>query len=359
MMLYRPLGKTGINVSVVSFGAGPVSALMTSAEKRDEQRRVVRRAIELGINWFDTAATYGEGRSEESLGRVLGEVSGSEFRVPSPAPEKSKPETRNTELGTRNTELETFLPIHVATKVRIPPERTHDLRSYVLRSLEESLTRLRLPRVSLLQVHNSITRQRGNLPTSLSPEDVLGPGGVLDGMLELQKAGLVAHLGLTALGDPASLTDVLRSGQFATVQAPYNLLNPSAGRDMPADFRESNLGNLFATCQSLNVGVFAIRVYAGGALAGQPPSAHTLTTKFFPLDLYHRDEARAEALQKALPPGISLPEVALRFAIAHPGVASELVGFATPEQVEQAVAFAERGPLPKDEIERLHRSIAS
>lgn len=349
-MRYRPLGKTGINVSCVSFGAGPVSALMTSAEKYDEQRRVVERAIELGVNWFDTAATYGDGRSEESLGRVLYEVSSSGFRVSSSESAKQRP-------GTRNPELETGF--HVATKVRIPPDRTHDFRGYVLQSLEESLRRLRLPRVTLLQVHNSITPRRGDLPTSLSPNDVLGPDGVLEGMQELQKAGLVEHLGITGLGEPAALVEVLKSGQFATVQAPYNLLNPSAGREMPAGFCESNLGNLFATCQALGIGVFAIRVYAGGALAGQPPSAHTLTTKFFPLDLYERDLAHAAAIERSLPQELSLPEVALRFAIAHPGVASALVGFGSPEQVEQAVAFAERGPLAAAEIERLLNCIPS
>lgn len=347
-MQYRPLGRTGIEVSVVSFGAGPVSALMTSRDKEDQQRRVVQRAIELGINWFDTAATYGDGASEESLGRALSDVSSSGFRVPVSESGNPKPETRNPEP-----------PVHVATKVRIPPERTQNLQGYVLQSLEQSLKRLRLPRVTLLQVHNSITARRGDLPTSLSPDDVLGRGGVLSGMLELQGAGLVEHLGMTGLGDPAALTEVLRSNQFATIQAPYNILNPSAGRDMPPEYRESNLGNLFATCQALNVGVFAIRVYAGGALAGQPPSAHTLTTKFFPLDLYQRDQARAAALADQLPPGMSLPEVALRFAIAHPGVASALVGFASPEQVEQAVAFADRGPLPAKELERLLSSMPS
>ena len=354
-MLYRPLGKTGVNVSVVSFGAGPISALMTDQKRHDDQLRTVARAIELGVNWFDTAATYGDGKSEESLGRVLGEVSGSVFHVPSLAAAVAE----NPKRGTGNSKREARAAVHVATKVRIPAERTSDLKGYVLQSLEGSLKRLRLPRVTLLQVHNSITIRRGELPTSLSPREVLGAGGVLEGMLEVQQAGLVEHLGITGLGDPAALTEVLKSGHFATVQAPYNLLNPSAGREMPANYSESNLCNLFATCQELQVGVFAIRVYAGGALAGQPPSAHTLTTKFFPLDLYQRDQARAAALGSVLPTGLSLPEVALRFAIAHPGVASALVGCGSPEQVEEAVAFAGRGPLPESKADRLLQSIPS
>jgi aryl-alcohol dehydrogenase-like predicted oxidoreductase len=380
-MLYRPLGKTGIEVSVVSFGAGPVSALMTS-DRYEEQRRVVRRAVELGINWFDTAATYGDGRSEENLGRALAEFSpidsaqtptsvaaaggataddpqSAASGVPVDAPRAVPPKPVASASWTDGKRSVPVTCSHVATKVRIPPDQTRDLAGYVLRSLEQSLARLRLSKVTLLQVHNAITPRRGELPTSLAPEDVLGPGGVLEGMLKLQRAGLVEHLGITGLGDPASLARVLASGHFATVQAPYNLLNPSAGRPMPAGFREANLGNLFETCQRLDVGVFAIRVFAGGALAGQPPSAHTRLTKFFPLDLYERDQAQAAALMRLLPEKMSLPEVALRFAIAHPGVTSALIGFASAEQVEQAAAYVGRGPLPNEEIERLRGAAES
>ena len=82
-----------------------------------------------------------------------------------------------------------------------------------------------------------------------------------------------------------------------------------------------------------------------GALAGQKPSRHTLTTKFFPLDLFRRDEERAAAIAKRLPAGMSLREVALRFAISHPDVASAIVGFGSPEEVEEAAAYVDKGPL--------------
>ena len=65
-MQYRPLGTTGISVSTVSFGAGPVSGLLTG-DAVDTQRAVVQRAVELGVNWFDTAAGYGNGQSELHL----------------------------------------------------------------------------------------------------------------------------------------------------------------------------------------------------------------------------------------------------------------------------------------------------
>ena len=319
-MLYRPLGKTGIQVSAVAFGAGPVAELMTDASRFDDQCRTLQRAAELGINWIDTAATYGEGRSEESLGRVLQAL----------------------DLRTK---------MHVATKVRIPPEAAGDIPGYIHKSVDASLSRLRLPKVTLLQLHNSITAQRGAQPTSLTPEDVLGRGGVLTAFNELKTAGAVEHLGLTALGEPLALVEVLQSRQFETVQTPYNLLNPSSGREMPADFFETNLGNLLATCRELNVGVFAIRVFAGGALAGQQPSQHTLTTKFFPLDLFRRDEQRAAELRQRLQAGMTLREVALRFAISHPDVASAIIGFGLPEEVDEAAMHADKGPLSATELE--------
>jgi aryl-alcohol dehydrogenase-like predicted oxidoreductase len=290
---------------------------MTALERFDDQRRTIARAIELGVNWFDTAATYGEGRSEECLGRVL-------------------------------QELDAASSVYVATKVRLPPDELDDIPGYIRRSVEESSQRLRIPSITLLQLHNSVTRQRGDLATSITPADVL-EGGVLSTFEQLRREGLVQHLGLTALGDPTSLATVLFSRQFAAVQIPYNLLNPSAGRTMPPDFAESNLGNLLATCQELQIGAMAIRVYAGGALAGRTPSKHTLTTKFFPLDLYQRDQARAELVRQSLAAELTLQEIAVRFVLGHPVVTSALIGFGSPEEVEQAVEFAERGPLAEND----------
>jgi len=323
-MQNRPLGNTGIQVSAVSFGAGPVAELMTSPQRIDDQRRTVARAVELGINWFDTAATYGEGRSEESLGRVF-------------------------------EDLNLARQVHIATKVRIPPDQLHDIRGYVRQSVEGSLQRLRVPSVTLLQLHNSVTSRRGDQPTSVTPADALDE--VLPAFEQLRREGLVQHFGLTALGEPESLRAVLRSRQFAAVQIPYNLLNPSAGRVMPKEFSEANLGNLLGLCETLGVGAFAIRVYAGGALTGQSPSRHTLTTKFFPLDLYQRDQVRAEKLLQTLPAGTSLAEVALRFVLGHAGVTSALIGFASPEQVEEAIAVATKGPLTAEQLRQVEATV--
>jgi aryl-alcohol dehydrogenase-like predicted oxidoreductase len=312
-MEYRDLGTTGISVSRIAFGAGPVSQLLTGAH-RDLQRETIARAVELGVNWFDTAATYGEGRSEENLGRALAELGLAE-------------------------------KVHVATKIRIMPEQLDDVRGVARRSLLASLERLRLDRVTLVQVHNSVTTQAGAEPTSITPAQVLASGGLLEEMERLRRDGLVEHFGLTGLGEPAALREVIASGAFATIQIPYNLLNPSAGCEVSADFSQTNYGNVIEACRRRGMGVFVIRVLAGGALAGRPPSPHTLKTPFFPLELYRQDCARADRLAALLPANLRREEAAVRFAISHPAVASAIVGLGAPAEADEIVAYAARGPL--------------
>lgn len=312
----RILGRTGLSVSAVAFGAGPISTLMVG-EESERQQRVVLHAIERGINWFDTAATYGGGKSEESLGRIF---------------------TAAPTLACR---------VQVATKVRLTADDLADVRGAVRRSIEASLRRLGLASVTLLQLHNSITRERSDEPTSITPSDVLKTGGVADAFDELRREGMIGHAGLTGIGLPESLAEVVRSGRFDTIQTPYHLLNPSAGCDAAADFAETNYGNIIATCAAMQMGVFVIRVLAGGALADNVPSPHTLKTPFFPLDLYERDRRRAAELRERLAPGVSLPHEAIRFAITHPQVHAAIVGLGTVEQVDeaiQAVATSSIGP---------------
>jgi aryl-alcohol dehydrogenase-like predicted oxidoreductase len=320
-MLARPLGSTGIQISPISFGAGPISQLLIG-DRRNSQVETISRAVELGVNWFDTAATYGEGRSEENLGHAFAD------------------------LGLQE-------DIHVATKVRIMPHDLIRIAEAAKSSVAASLKRLRRERVTLLQVHNSITTTTGTQPTSLTPAHILSPGGLLETMDKLRQEGLVEHLGITGLGEPSTLKEVIESGVFATIQTPYHLLNASAGHDVRPDFTDADYGNVIAACQRQGMGVFVIRVFAGGALAGKPPSPHTFRTPFFPLDLYHRDCAKAAQLGEMLPSGLRREEAAVRFALSHPAVTSAIIGFASPAEVAEAVSFAYRGPLEADLCQRL------
>lgn len=292
----------------LAFGAGPVSALMTDAAARDGQLTTVQRALALGVDWFDTAATYGNGASEASLGRVL------------------------RELGAGSA-------VRIGTKVRLAADQLGDIPGAVRASVEGSLRRLGVDSVALLQLHNSITRQRGDQPTSITPEDVLRPDGVLNAFEQLRREGLVQHFGLTGLGDEESLDEVLKSGAWATMQVNLNLCEPP--------------GLLIAATLGRRPALLAIRVFAGGALAGKPPSAHTLTTKFFPLPIYERDLRRAEAMRRLLPVDVSLPEAAVRFTVHHARVTSAIIGFSSPEEIEDAARWAANGPLPDEVIAKL------
>jgi len=320
-MEYRPLGQTGIRISALSFGAGPVSGLMTGSEI-DDQAAVVRRAIDRGVNWFDTAATYGAGRSEESLGAVLA-------RLGRPA------------------------GLHVGTKVRLAPDDLGRIGAHIRESVAASLCRLGVERVTLLQLHNSVTARRGDEPTSITPEDVLGPGGVLEAFEELRERGLVEHLGLTGIGQPDALKAVVQSRRFQTIQIPYHVLNPSAGRDMPESFSETNYGNVIGAAAAAGMGVLAIRVFAAGAILGSPPSAHTLKTPFFPLALYERDRERGVRLAADLGPDIDRHRLAIRFVLSHPAVSSALIGFGAPAHVDEALAALKEGELPAELQRRL------
>ena len=315
-MQFRTLGKTGVQISALSFGAGPISTLMTGDDAA-QQRAVVQHAIQSGINWFDTAATYGQGQSESNLGRTLHE------------------------LGIASS-------VHVATKVRLMPADLDDIPGAITRSLRDSLQRLNLSQVTLLQLHNSLTRQRGDESTSITPPDVLNPGGVADAFEKLRAAGLVNYIGLTGIGQPPALAEVVRSGRFDTIQVPYHLLNPSAGQNMPENFPETNYGNVIAVCAKHRLGVLAIRVLAGGALAGNAPSPHTLKTPFFPLSLYERDLAGAQRLQALLGPDRPLASEAIRFALAHPQIHSALIGFGATTQIDEALQAMALDSAPLD-----------
>ncbi len=322
-MQFRRLGRTGIEVSAIAFGAGPVSGLMTGDDP-DRQLGVLKRALELGVNWIDTAAGYGNGKSERNVGRCLAVLPGGSNA-------------------------------HVATKVRIPQDEADTPGDAIRRSVCQSLERLGRTSVTLLQVHNAIAGTRGAQAAAITPGDVLRPGGVADILDGLRSEGLVRFIGLTGTGEPPAMREVIRSGRFDTVQTPYHLLNRSAAEPVAADFPDVNYGGIFQDCAAQGMGVFAIRVFAGGALLNNPPSAHTLTTPYFPLSLFEEDRRRAEVMREALGDGTRMDETALRFVLSTRLVGAAIIGFSTPGEVEIACRAADSGALDDGAMERLRQ----
>jgi L-galactose dehydrogenase/L-glyceraldehyde 3-phosphate reductase len=320
-MQLRTFGRTGLKLSVLGFGCGAVGGLMVRGDHAD-QERTVAKALAAGVNYFDTAVQYGDGESEKNLGRVL---------------QKLKP--ANAVVG---------------TKVRIPPEAYGRIADTVTKSLEESLARLRLDGVDIFHLHNPITEDGGG-PT-LSVKQVIDE--VVPAFERLRAQGKTRFLGITAIGDTSALHKVIDSGAFNSAQVVYNMLNPSAAEASPQNYPAHDYGRLFDHTVKAGVGVVGIRVLAGGALSGSAERHRIASPPPEPIGsamTYDADIERARRLMPLVKDGFasSLTEAATRFAIAHDAMGTILVGIATPEQFDGALAAVEKGPLPNAALQRL------
>lgn len=303
-MQRSPIGQTGLSISVIAMGCGPVSGLMTGTDT-PRQLAVVRQAITSGINWFDTAPGYGDGQSERSLGQCLAIC-------------------------------DTHQKTQIGTKVRVLRSSDESFREQIHGSLRRSLERLGRSSVALLQLHNAITSEPGEQPFSVTPQEVLEPGGIADCMDELREAGLIRAVGLTGTGSTAALMDVVGSGRFQTIQLPLNLLHTLPDAD-PQPLQ------ILAACQVAGVSVLAIRIFAAGALLGHPPSAHTLKTPFFPLSLYQQDAVQSERMCV----GLSMDERvarAVRFPLSQDSVVAAIIGCTNEIELLDITQFLEDIP---------------
>ena len=318
-MKYRQLGSTGIEVSELVFGAGAVGGIVFQPD-RETRLGAVRRALNAGVNWIDTAPGYGDGQSEENLGWILKEVD-------------SEP--------------------YISTKARIGADHLADIPGEIQRSMEASLERLQRESVDLIQLHTAVTRERGAQRGSVSIDDVLGDGGVLAGFERMRDQGLANLFGFTGFGDTDCLHTLIQSGRFNSVQTYYNLLNPSAGRTVPAGFSAHDYGNLIALAHENGVGILNIRVLAAGAIAGQDPSggpAPGISPGSSAADDMRRAAKVADAL--AGQEG-TMAQTAVRYSLTNPGVSGVLVGFKVLSHIDEALAAVDMGPLSDDTMGRL------
>ena len=122
---------------------------------------------------------------------------------------------------------------------------------------------------------------------------------------------------------------------------------PSSGSAASRQAGDTDYGNILADCAAMNLGVFAIRVFAAGALLGQSPSAHTLKTPYFPLDLFQRDAAHAARIQAQVSGQISMTELAVRFALSHTAMSSAIIGFGSASHIREIVRVPFDQPFPE------------
>lgn len=318
-MNYRTFGKTGLEVSEVIFGAGAVGGLLINADD-GTRRTAIRMALDGGINWIDTAASYGNGKSEEALGWLLNEL-----------PAERRP--------------------NLSTKTAFD-RGAGDFAGQAEAAITASLGRLNADSIDLYQVHNRLAVDPANVPGALTPDDFLRKGGVADAMRSLIDRGLTRHIGFTCTGEAEAMHEVMRSGRFESAQVYYNLLNPSAGRDMPPNWSAYDQQNIIGAAEANGVAVMVIRVLAAGIIATDSRTGREggvvlngdVTS----------DEARMQAVLPLLSPDMgSRSQVAVRYALRNSRVSGVVVGLAELEHLRLAVAAAEMGPLPADLLIKL------
>ena len=320
-MKYNSLGRTGLRVSQLGFGCGSIGGLLVRGDY-PVMREVVSRAIELGINYFDTAPMYGNGQSEVNLGAVLREL-------------KSD--------------------VLIGTKVRLKSEELDQIGDAVIRSVEGSLRRLGRASVDLIQLHNRIGIQRQPERDQVGIPDLDAVRGAFEA---LQQQGKVRFWGITGLGVSEALYETVATGGFQTIQVAYNLLNPSAGMSVPPAFPFQDYGQLIKRAAQQGMGVIAIRILAGGALSGTPARHPVASQSVNPIaseQAYSADVARAQRYTFLVEDGrvSNLVEAAIRFVVSKPGVSTALLGISSRDQLEQAVKQVERGPLSGDALEHI------
>ena len=214
--------------------------------------------------------------------------------------------------------------------------------------------RLRRDRVDIFHLHNAVSEAGGG--ETLSVQQVLGE--VVPTFERLRQQGKTRFLGLTAVGDTAALHQVIDKGAFDSAQVVYNMLNPSAAIELPPNFPAQDYGRLFDHTRHAGVGVIGIRVLAGGALSGSTQRHPIASPPPEPIGSalsYAADVTHARRLMPLVQEGFAatLTEAATRFAISHPAIGTILVGIATPEQFQNALAAVEKGALPGAALDRL------
>jgi aryl-alcohol dehydrogenase-like predicted oxidoreductase len=319
-MEMRRLGRTGLKVSVLGYGAGAVGGLFTKGRPED-QERAAARAIAAGINYFDTAALYGNGESERNLGRVLKALKAD---------------------------------VVVGTKVRLATEHRADIGKGIVQGMEDSLRRMGRDHVDLFQLHNPLVATDGG--DNLSIDRALNE--VAPALEKLRKDGKTRFIGFSGVGETAALHRAIDSKLFDTIQVVYNALNPSAGSALPTGNPGQDYGRLFDKVTAADMGTIIIRALAGGALSGtteRHPLAMQSVDPIGSAPSFAADVARAREFEPLVRESGSadLTELAERFVIAHPAVSTMLVGYSTLDQLEAAIAAVSKGPLPEAVLKRI------
>src|SRR3954447_1705586 len=312
-MQYRPLGRTGISVSEIGYGAWGIGASMWVGADESESVRALNRAIELGVNFIDTARGYGE--SERIVGGVVRAHASDELYVATKVPPLNG---------------EWPAPAGLDPMVTFPG-------SHIRASLETSLAASGLEAFDVLQFH-------------VWSDEWVGRGDWLETVQALKDEGKIGHFGVSINDyEPENALELIRSGAVETVQVIYNV------------FHQQPEAQLLPACQEHGVGVIVRVALDEGGLTGRITADSRFEegdfrARFFGGDHAAQVEQHVNALTEDL--GIDtdeLPDLALRYVLAHPAVSTVIAGMRTVRNVERNAATSDRGPLPQEQLETLRK----
>ncbi len=328
-MNYREFGRTGLQVSELVFGGGFVGGILVHADDATKLA-ALRRALQAGINWIDTAPSYGHGKSERALGWLLKEVAETPY---------------------------------LSTKVQLDTGDLSDIPGQIERSVEASFKRLQRASVDLLQLHNPIYAESGGgtavaSGAAIGIDDVLRKDGVADCLERVRAQGLTRFIGLTALGEVSAIRRAIKSGRFDSAQVYHNLINPSAARVMPVGYSGHDFTGVIAACHSVGAAVMNIRIFAAGVLATDARHGREVViTQGSEIPL---EEKRADAVFDRLGDKYgSRAQTAIRFGLANPDIACLIFGLAELSHLEEALGAADLGPLPQEALDELNTLYAA
>ena len=332
-MNHRPLGMTGLSVSEIGFGTGDNAGLMMKGT-RQQRNEAVSRALDVGVNYFDTSPDYGKGVAEENLGQIL------------------------KDLGPAD--------VIVATKVEILEHDLDDVEAAIERSVDASLRRLQRDDVEIVMIHNPPRNDRDASAAHwypLTPEVMLG--SALAGLERLREKGKVRHFGFTCENaEGAAVRAVLDSGKYGVINAWYNLVNPTAGMVLPEGVRYGvdyeNYGDIISYAAQAGVGVAAIRPLAGGALAPAvvemgARARHPLAGGLYSRkpEAFEREARRGRAFAFLQSPERSLSRAAFRFVLMNRSIATVVGGFSDLAQFQELVDAADDRALDDAEMAQI------
>jgi aryl-alcohol dehydrogenase-like predicted oxidoreductase len=305
-MHYRRLGRTGFHVSEIGYGAWGIGGTQWLGGDDRESVLALRHAIELGLNFIDTALAYGDGHSEQLVGQVVRENQ-HKIYVASKVPPKNQLWPARPGIG-----IADVFPY-----------------DYIMESTDSSLKNLGLDTIDLQQLHvwNPEWIDRDEWKRAFE---------------DIKQSGKVQAVGVS-INDhqPDSALELVRTGLVDTLQVIYNIFDQSPEK------------NLFPLAIEGAIGVIARVPLDEGALTGRIDQYTQFDPADFRAEYFQGDRKkqvadRVAAIERDLEiPAGAMPEVALRFCLSHPAVATVIPGMRSRANVDFNCSIPGKGPLPE------------